>query len=212
MKLKGFLITLEGPEGSGKSTHIERLAAYLRTQGRAVLMTREPGGSPLGMAFRRILLEQGEGLTPLAELFLYEADRAQHVADVILPALALGKIVLCDRFTDSTLAYQGWGRGLNRTAISTLNTIAAHALVPRLTILLDVPVERGLKLAHQKKKGHDRLERAGLPFHHRVRRGFLALAKANPKRFRVIAQQDTIEATQALIRDVIDRCLQSPRR
>src|SRR5580704_11025155 len=119
---KGIFISFEGPEGSGKSTHIARLADTLRAAGVPVKLTREPGGSPLGVAFRRILLEQGDGLTPLSELFLYEADRAQHVQDVIKPALAAGNIVLCDRFTDSTLAYQGWGRGLDRRAIHTLNT------------------------------------------------------------------------------------------
>jgi dTMP kinase len=200
---KGMLISFEGPEGSGKSTHIARLGDFLRAGGFPVQLTREPGGSPLGVAFRRILLEQGDGLTPLSELFLYEADRAQHVQDVIKPALAGGKIVLCDRFTDSTLAYQGWGRGLDRRAIQTLNAVAAQNIVPDLTILLDVPVERGLRLAHAMKKGHDRLERAGLAFHRRVRTGFLALARSQPKRFRVIPQQEAIEATQQKIKEAV---------
>ena len=207
MAAKGVLITFEGPEGSGKSTHIALLADALRRQGRRVLVTREPGGSPLGVAFRRILLEEGDDLSPMAELFLYEADRAQHVDDVIRPALAKGATVLCDRFTDSTLAYQGWGRGIDRAAIATLNRIAAHGVAPRLTILLDVPVERGLKQAHARKKGHDRLERAGLAFHRRVRNGFLALAKKEPRRFKVIAQQKTIEDTQAMIRNAVQQSL-----
>jgi dTMP kinase len=209
---KGIFISFEGPEGSGKSTHIARLADYLRDAGVSLQLTREPGGSPLGVAFRRILLEQGDGLTPLSELFLYEADRAQHVQDVIKPALAAGKVVLCDRFTDSTIAYQGWGRGLDRKAIQTLNAIAAQNLQPDLTILLDVPVERGLKLAHAKKKGHDRLERAGFPFHRRVRAGFLAMARAQPKRFCVIPQQDEIDATQTMIRDKVTAFLKKRKK
>jgi dTMP kinase len=205
MKRRGFFITFEGPEGSGKSTHIRLLADYLRTKGRQILMTREPGGSHLAIHFRKILLEQGEGLTPMAELFLYEADRAQHVRDVIAPALRRGQIVLCDRFIDSTVAYQGFGRGLPRAAVASMNRLATDGLMPDLTILLDVPVERGLRLAHAKKKGHDRLEKAGLPFHRRVRRGFLSLAKREPRRFRLIAQQNKPEATQSLVRRVVER-------
>jgi dTMP kinase len=197
---KGQLITFEGPEGSGKTTHIQRLASFLKRQGHDVIVTREPGGSPLAKAFRRLLLESEDGLLPLAELFLYEADRAQHVEQIILPALKKGRIVLCDRFTDSTLAYQGDGRRLNLKNIETLNRIAANNLKPDLTILLDVPVQRGLNQAQQKKNRHDRLERAGLAFHERVRRGFLRLAKKEPKRFRIIKQQKTIEQTQEMIR------------
>jgi len=207
MTTKGTFITFEGPEGSGKSTHIRLLEEHLRAQGRRVQLTREPGGSPLGTAFRRILLDQGDGLTALAELFLYQADRAQHVEDVILPALARGQIVLCDRFTDSTLAYQGYGRQLDLKTIALLNTVASQRLTPALTILLDVPVERGLQQAHAAKKKSDRLERAGMMFHQRVRRGFLALAKKNPRRFRLIKQQDTIEKTQHLIQKAIQDIL-----
>jgi dTMP kinase len=200
---KGLFITFEGPEGSGKTTHIQLLASFLRKCGRRVLVTREPGGSVLAKAFRRLLLETGDGLVPLAELFLYEADRAQHVEETILPALKSGQIVLCDRFTDSTVAYQGCGRGLDRKGIQVLNRIASKGLVPRLTVLLDVPAGRGLEQARRKKNRHDRLERAGLAFHERVRQGFLNLAKKEPKRFRVVRQQKTIEQTQKLIRDVI---------
>ena len=120
----------------------------------------------------------------MAELLLYEADRAQHVKECLEPELKRGRLVLCDRYTDSTVAYQGDGRGLDRRAIETLNAIATQGLVPDLTILLDVPAARGLRQAYRKKKGHDRLEKAGLAFHKRVRRGFLRQAKRAPRRFR----------------------------
>ncbi len=200
---KGVFITFEGPEGGGKSTHIQLLGAYLRARGRRVLLTREPGGTTLAAGIRKLLLDGTGDLSPMAELFLYEADRAQHVHEVLEPALRQGKIVLCDRYTDSTLAYQSFGRRLHRPTVKVLNAIASQGLQPDLTILLDVPVERGLKLAKKKKKHHDRLERAGLAFHKRVRAGFLQLAKKEPKRFFVIKQQETIQKTQMLIRKAI---------
>jgi dTMP kinase len=206
---KGLFITFEGPEGSGKSTHIQLLASYLKKQGRRVIVTREPGGTKLATAFRRLLLETGDGLPPLAELFLYETDRAQHVEQRILPALKRGQTVLCDRYTDSTLAYQGDGRGLDRGIIQALNRIASQDVTPDLTILLDVPAEQGLRQARAFKKGHDRLERAGLAFHKRVRQGFLRLAKREPKRFAVVSQQPDHQETQRLIREAVDRYLKS---
>ena len=200
---KGTFITFEGPEGSGKTTHIRLLAAFLQKRGHRVRVTREPGGSTLAAAFRRLLLDTGEGLLPLAELFLYEADRAQHIGEVVLPALRRGETVLCDRYTDSTVAYQGFGRGLDFPTIKALNTAAAQGLRPQLTFLLDVPVERGLRQAKRRTNRHDRMERAGRAFHQRVRKGFLALAKKEPKRFRVIQQQTTIDKTQQLIREYL---------
>jgi dTMP kinase len=205
--VKGRLITFEGPEGSGKTTHIALLAAYLRSKKYPVLVTREPGGTKLAAGIRKLLLDGGEGLSPMAELFLYEADRAQHVHEALAPALQQGKIVLCDRYTDSTVAYQGFGRGLDMKAVQTLNAIASSGLKPDLTLLLDVPVERGLKQAKRKKHSHDRMERAGLAFHQRVRKGFLRLAKTEPRRFRVIPQQDSISATQLLILHAVDSFL-----
>jgi dTMP kinase len=207
---KGIFITFEGPEGSGKTTHIQLLASFLRKQGRQVVVTREPGGTALAGGIRRLLLEGGDGLAPKAELLLYEADRAQHVHETLLPALRKRKIVICDRYTDSTLAYQGDGRRLDHRMIGTLNAIAAGGLKPDLTILLDVPVKRGLRLAMKRKKRHDRLERAGLAFHQRVRRGFLRLAKKEPGRFRVIEQQPAIEQTQELIRKAVSLSLTRP--
>jgi dTMP kinase len=202
---KALFITFEGPEGSGKTTHIELLAAHLRAKGRKVLVTREPGGTSFAAGIRKLLLDGKDGLSPMAELFLYEADRAQHLHETLIPALRQKKIILCDRYTDSTVAYQGYGRGLDLKTIETLNAIASDELTPHLTILLDVPAERGLKLAKLKKNHHDRIERAGLAFHQRVRKGFLALAKKNPKRFRVIAQQKDLKETQRLIQNVLEK-------
>ena len=212
---KGVLITFEGPEGGGKSTHIRLLAAYLRARlaagrrarGRQVLVTREPGGTALATGIRRLLLHGKNGISPLAELLLYEADRSQHVRETLMPALRRGTIVLCDRYTDSTVAYQGFGRGIDRRAVASLNAIASEGLQPHLTILLDVDVKRGLQLAKRKKNRHDRLERAGLAFHRRVRAGFLELAKKEPHRIRVIPQQKNVNDTQRRVRDAVDRYL-----
>lgn len=212
MSRRGLFITIEGPEGGGKSTQIQRLARDLRRKGHRVTITREPGGTKLSGEFRKILLKTGEGLCRLSELFLYEADRAQHMADVIDPALKRGEIVISDRHFDSTTAYQGYGRGLDRRVIETLNRIATSGRRPDLTIVIDVPVERGLRLAHQAKRGHDRLERAGLAFHRRVRRGFLTLARKEPRRFRVIRHQEGIERTWALIQPVVEDFMNRTRR
>ena len=211
---KGVFITFEGPEGSGKTTHIHLLAAHLRRQGRRVMVTREPGGTKLALGIRKLLLQGGEGLSPLAELLLYEADRAQHVHETLRPGLEKGTIVLCDRYTDSTLAYQGCGRKLGMKTIRVLNSIAAGGVTPDLTILLDVPVTRGLRQARRKKNGHDRLERAGHAFHERVRHGFLQLANNDSRRFRVIRQMTNMDDTQNTIRQAVEAFLSmsSPRR
>ncbi len=203
----GIFITFEGPEGSGKSTHIKLLGEYLTSKGQTVLITREPGGTILATGIRKLLLEGGDGLSPMAELFLYEADRAQHVHETLTPALRKGTTVLCDRYTDSTLAYQGDGRRLDKKTIHILNDIAASGLEPHLTLLLDVPVTRGLRLAKKTKNHHDRLERAGLAFHNRVRQGFLQMAKKQPKRFRIINQQEQPAETQKLVRRAVDQFL-----
>lgn len=211
LKKKGTFITFEGPEGSGKSTHLKLLATYLQQHGHTVVVTREPGGTSLSSAFRHLLLETGDGLAPLAELFLYEADRAQHVEEAVLPALGKGTIVLCDRYTDSTIAYQGFGRGLNERVIRILNDIASHRTVPDLTVLLDVPSRQGLRQAKRFKNRHDRLERAGLPFHKRVRAGFLRLAAKEKKRFRIIQQQKDPDATQLLVRRAVTEFLKEKK-
>jgi len=182
---RGFLVTLEGGEGSGKSTLAAALACALEERRYNVCVTREPGGTQLGRAIGR-LFEQKEGddtPAPLAELLLFEADRAQHVVEKIIPALAAGDIVLCDRFTDSSLAYQGCGRGLDLDFVRTLNEAATDGLKPTLTLLLDVPPEVGLARAPTQT---DATGREPLDFHARVREGFLQLAREEPGRFVVI--------------------------
>jgi dTMP kinase len=181
---RGILVTLEGGEGSGKSSQAEALAALTRAQDYTVTVTREPAGTELGSIVMS-LFRQGSTVTPQTELFLIEAARAQHVREVIRPALEHGKVVLCDRYTDSTLAYQGYGRGLSLDHIRAVNHIATEGLVPHFTILLDVPPETGLA-----RKDHQRLDDSiggePLEFHQRVRQGFLKLAQREPQRIVVV--------------------------
>src|SRR5258708_37977377 len=209
MRKQGVFITFEGPEGSGKSTHIQLLAGWLRSRGRKVLMTREPGGTGLAKTLRQYLLHTQTPVSPLSELLLYEADRAQHMDECVLPALKRGQTVLCDRFADSTVAYQGYGRGLKLPLIHTLNRIASFGRNPDLTILLDVPADRGLRHASARKKGHDRLEKAGLAFHQRVRSGFLKIAASQLGRFRIIKQQPDPAETQRLVRQAVGTFLKN---
>lgn len=188
---QGKFITLEGPEGGGKSTQIRRLARRLRQHGIRVLCTREPGGTPTGEAIRGILQYDvsGEKIAPEAELLLFEASRAQLVRHVILPALERGVWVLCDRFADSTTAYQGYGRGLPVRTILQLNGIAVGPAVPDLTVLLDVAVRDGFARLEKRRgvvPGKDRIEREATAFHQRVRNGFLRLARRWPDRFGVV--------------------------
>jgi len=182
-----LFVTFEGIEGSGKSSHAKALAAMLRAAGHSVTETREPGGSPAGTAIRALLLgPDATPLTPLAELFLYCADRTQHVAQVIRPALASGAVVVCDRFSDSTIAYQGYGRGLPLDVVRELDARAREGLAPALTFLLDCPVELGLARAKARAGLADRFERETVAFHTRIRAGFAALAAAAPERVIVI--------------------------
>lgn len=186
MTARGLLITLEGGEGCGKSTQLEILADSLRTAGFNVTVVREPGGTAAGEAIRSILLDRThDGLDARAELLLYEASRAQLVAEVIRPALAAGGVVLCDRFTDSTTAYQGYGRGLPLDEVRQLNSTATGGISPDLTILLDVSPEIGLARA-ARASDPDRLEAESIAFHARVREGFREIAAAEPDRVQVI--------------------------
>ncbi len=175
----------------------------MKTKGKTALITREPGGTGLAKPLRQYLLHTKTPVAPLSELLLYEADRAQHMDECVLPALKRGRVVLCDRFFDSTLAYQGYGRGLDLGLIHTLNQIASYGHKPDLTILLDVRADQGLRKASARKRGKDRLERAGLAFHQRVRDGFLKLARKEPRRFRVVKQQPDPAATQKLVRQAV---------
>ena len=184
-----MFITLEGGEGAGKTTQQSLLAEQLRQEGYACLCTREPGGTALGKALRELLLH-GDPMTPLAELLLYAADRAEHVSKVIAPALAAGQVVICDRFTDSTLAYQGYGRGLDLGQIRQLNHLATGGLKPDLTLWLDLAPEVGLA----RSRLGDKLEQEHLEFHRRVYQGFQALAAAEPSRIvRIPAQGSPAE-------------------
>ena len=201
-------ITFEGIEGSGKSTHARLLGDHLRALGWDPLVTHEPGGTPLGEPIRRLLLDVGSApVAPLAELLLYCADRAQHVEQVIRPALAAGRPVVCDRFSDSTLAYQGYGRGLDLAAVRDLDGHARAGLVPALTFVFDCPASEGLARARRRGSTVDRIEAAPLAFHERVRQGFLTLAAETPGRYCVIDATGTIEATQEHVQRRTLECL-----
>lgn len=181
-----MFITLEGPEGAGKSTQLPQLATWLEVSGHTVVTTKNPGGTPIGGQIREVLLKPANrDMVPLTELLLYAADRAQHMATVVAPALAQGSVVLCDRYTDSTVAYQGYGRGLDQALIAHLNTLATGGRVPDLTLLLDLPPEEGLaRIAATRQV--DRVEVETLAFHRRLREGYLALAASEPARFVVV--------------------------
>jgi len=186
-----FFITFEGIEGCGKTTQIELLATFFQKIHRPYLLTREPGGSPLGRRIREILLTpHNGGIEPLAEYFLYAADRVQHLREVILPALRRGEVVLCDRYFDATMAYQGYGRGLDLKWLEAIHRWAMENVTPHLTYLLDLPVEVGLQRAltrmGQTALREDRFEREALDFHRRVREGYLSLARQDPQRFIVL--------------------------
>lgn len=207
-------ITFEGIEGSGKTTQIAKVAEFLRRQGHDVVTTREPGGCPIADAIREILLNPAnDALENRAELLLYAAARAQHVAEVIQPALQQGQIVLCDRYTDATLAYQGYGRGLDLDLIEELNTLASADCQPHLTLLLDMPHEAGLQRALQRNSVQNmtdegRFEQESLDFHRRVREGYLSLAQKDPQRMRVIDATgnpaEVSERLMACLQDYLD--------
>ncbi len=188
-----MFITFEGTEGSGKTTQLRMLAEHL---GNAVV-TKEPGGTPSADRIRAILLDTTSHLDPIAELFLFAASRRQHVVEVIRPALQSGKVVLCDRFTDATLAYQGFGRVLNLDQLRMLNDWATDALHPDLTLVFDLPEELGLRRAQRRNANattdEGRFEAEDLRFHRRVREGYLALATGEPGRFVVIDAQGSVE-------------------
>lgn len=195
--MTGLFITFEGPEGAGKSTQLRLLAVRLSAGGYPHLLTREPGGTPLGLKIREVVLMDTElEVTPLSEFLLYSASRAQLVQDVLRPALQRGEVVVCDRYADSSLAYQGAGRGLNPELLRDVTWEATGGLRPHLTVLLDLDPEIGLERAAQVGQP-DRLERADLGFHRRVRRGFLDLADAEPERFLVLDATRTQEQLEA---------------
>lgn len=205
---QGLFISFEGGEGAGKSTQIERLAAWLNAQGQQVCLTRQPGGTPYGQRIRELILtpQSGEQLSARAELFLYLADRAQHVDTVIRPALEAGQVVICDRYTDSTLAYQGYGRQLDLTDLRQLNAKATAGLLPDLTVWLDLnPAEGQARI--QKRAALDRLELEQSSFHERVYAGYQEMAQQEPQRWARIPAAGDADSVQAMILDVLQsRC------
>ena len=206
-----MFITFEGIEGSGKSTQAEMLAENLRRRGLDPLLSKEPGGSPLGGELRRILLDTAStDLTEEAELFLYLADRAQHVAQVLMPALERGRVVIVDRYTDSTLAYQGCGRGVHPEAIPELNRIASRGVYPDLTFVLDLEAREGLERARGRNaengahEAEGRFEAEDLAFHQRVRQEFLRLAEVHPQRIRLMDGSAPVQTVQATVLETVE--------
>lgn len=205
--MKGIFMSLEGIEGAGKSTQADLLAGYLMKKGLKVVKTVEPGGTLISSRIREILLSpQCRGMDPLTELLLYNAARVQHIKEVILPALQKGEIVITDRFSDSTVAYQGYGRGIDMKLIDSLDLISTNRLRPDITILLDIDVETGLKRNRDIKKS-DRIESEDISFHNRVRKGFISLAAKEPDRIRIISCSEDADAVHENITSVIDEFL-----
>lgn len=211
----GLFITFEGTDGSGKTTQLERLIARLEQAGYGVTRTVEPGGTEIGREIRRILLDsKNSGLDSRAELLLYFASRAQNVAEVIRPALAQGRAVVCDRFTDSTLVYQGAGRGLGREAVESLHGIACGALQPDVTLYLDIDLETGLARAFERNRSADgpdesRMDNQAIEFHRRVREAYLALAARERERFRVIDARGSADAVAQAVWDAVIPALEA---
>jgi len=206
---KSVFITIEGCEGCGKTTQSELLKKYLESKGLTVILTREPGGSGVAEQIRNILLNPKNSIAPFCELMLYESARTQHLQEVIKPNLEKGYVVICDRFTDSTLAYQGYARGIDKDTISKLNNIATEGIKPDLTIYLDINPSAGIKKATTVNKGNltggDRIERESISFHNRVRKGFLDLAKKYPNRIKKVKTSKIIEKTQKQINIEINK-------
>lgn len=199
---RGLFITFEGADGCGKSTQLNLLAEYLTKKGFEVIVTREPGAKGLGEKIREILLNYDGPVSDRCESFLFLADRAQHIDMIVNPAVEAGKIVLCDRHTDSTVAYQGYGRQLPLDRIKMLNEIAVNGRHPDLTFVFDIDVETSMKRVGDDK---DRMESAGKEFHNRVRYGYLEIAKQEPKRVKVLDATKTIDEISKLVIDLFEQ-------
>lgn len=203
--MKGKFITFEGPEGSGKSTQSKLLYRYLKDRGYRLVYLREPGGTKVSEKLRKLLLDShNHAITPLTEMFLYMAARAQVVNEVIRPALKIGKLVICDRFLDSTIAYQGYGLGVDIKLIKYLGDVVTGGIKPDLTIFLDLAPEVGLKRCSRVK---DRIEKRRLSYHQRVRRGYLKLAALEPRRIKLIKVNANKFAIQEKIRKLVNKIL-----
>ena len=202
-----MFITFEGPDGSGKTTQVKHLIDYLSDQGYPVFQTREPGGTPIGDQIRDVLHDlKNEGMHPHTEILLYAASRAQLVAEGIRPRLAKGEIVVCDRYADSTLAYQGYGHGLDLPTLRTILRFATGGLQPSLTLYLDISAEKGLRRRQQAAAGGEewnRMDAQSLAFHRRVREGYHALIAEDPERWVCIAADGELDAIQAQIRAAV---------
>ena len=210
--MPGLFVTFEGGEGTGKTTQLKALLAHLRAAGRDAIQTRDPGGTPIGKQIRGLLLDpENTRMAAASELFLYEASRAQLVHEVIRPALGAGRIVLCDRFIDSTVAYQGYGREVDLDLIARLNALATGGVRPDLTFLLDLDPEAGLARATQRvtqrQERHDRIEEEVLAFHQRVRAGYRAIAAAEPGRVAVLDAARGMAEIEGDVRRRVDELL-----
>jgi dTMP kinase len=208
--MTGLFITFEGGEGCGKSTQIAALKARLEALGKTVVQTREPGGTALGESVRKLLQydDAGQGMSPEAELLLFAASRAQHVRELIAPAIAEGQIVLCDRFLDSTTVYQGVARAIDSKKVDTINQFAIGDTKPDLTILIDLPPEIGLARVHARSDGQlDRMEKEAIEFFQAVRQGYLDLAKSEPKRFLVLDGSQSVEELETQIWQKVEATL-----
>ena len=197
---RGWFVTLEGPEGGGKTTQIGFLAKWFRDRGWEVVTTQEPGGEPLANRIRELLLHTDGPISARTELLLYLAARAQHVERVIRPALEAGKVVLCDRFADSTMAYQGYARGLDKGFVRGANEFATGGLEPDLTIVIDIPVEKGLG----RQMARNRMEEESIEFHRKVRKGFLDIARDEPYRVVVVDGSADAETVRKRIISVVE--------
>ena len=211
---KGKFITFEGVEGSGKTTQAHLLGEYLSSLGIPVVVTREPGGTHIGEQVRQTLLaSDNKGMTPETEILLYAASRAQHLREKIIPALDNGQWVICDRYSDATIAYQGYGRGLNLDLIAELNRLISLELEPDLTILLDLDVQEGLKRARKRGEAGNlqegRFEEEEVAFHRRVREGYMELARRYPRRIRTVSAEGSIEEVNKWVIEVMSTLLKS---
>lgn len=216
--MRGKFITIEGPEGCGKTTQSNILVRYLKEKGHEVILTREPGGTRIGEVIRALVLDaRYEEMAPLTELLLMAASRSQHVLEKIRPGLKEGKMVICSRFSDATIAYQGCGRGFDIDLLKRINRIATGGLVPDLTLVIDIDVATGLRRAFgvekaEAKRGEgDRLESEDAGFHERVRQGYLDLARREPDRVKVIDGSGTIDEVSAAIRKAMDAMVRTKR-
>jgi dTMP kinase len=201
---KGLFITFEGADGCGKTTQLNLLKDYLTSKGYDVILTREPGGKGLGEKIREILLNYDGVVSNRCESFLFLADRAQNIDVIVKPAIENGKIVLCDRHTDSSVAYQGYGRGLDINEIDTLNTLATGGLKPDLTLVFDVDIKTSMKRVGDEK---DRMESSGVEFFNKVRNGYLELAKKEPNRIKVVDSTNTIEEIHSDVINIVSSYL-----